>query len=76
MSNKRLNLTALKVEGLTAGVSRTELKKAIDDCKLDEKWNKTGWAIKQAKTLRRRNLTDFDRFKVMTLRKRVFIINK
>jgi len=54
-------------------MNRSALKKAIDNFKLDEKWNKTAWAQKHQRTEKRRNLTDFDRFKVMTLRKRVIL---
>lgn len=37
--------------------------------KVLEQWGKTSWAKKAARFAVRRNLSDFDRFKVMVLRK-------
>jgi large subunit ribosomal protein L14e len=69
---KRLSLTELKLNITVAGLNRVALKKEIEAYNLADKWSQTSWARKTAKIQKRRQLTDFDRFKVMTLRKKVF----
>jgi large subunit ribosomal protein L14e len=59
---------------ITRGAKKGELKKVIETFKLDDKWRKTSWAIKTARAEKRASLTDFDRFKVMTLRKKRSLI--
>ena len=46
-------------------------RKACDAFDLNGKWEKTGLAQKRARQAKRAGLNDFERFKVMLLRKRV-----
>ena len=38
---------------------------------IDKKWTESSWAKKREQQSRRKNLTDFERFKVMRLKKQV-----
>ena len=51
-------------------VAAANTDKKASEANIDEKWEKTGWAKKFERSARRAQLTDFDRFKVMLLRKR------
>eukprot|EP00940_MAST-03C_sp_MAST-3C-sp2_P001187 g1187.t1 len=67
---RRLSLTDIKVtikRCPKAGV----LKKAWESEDVMAKWEKTSWAKKRAAKAKRASLSDFDRFKVMVLRKQV-----
>lgn len=67
---RRLALTDLKVT-IKRGVKVGALKKAWEADDIMGKWEKTSWAKKKAAKSKRASLTDFDRFKVMLLRKKV-----
>lgn len=45
------------------------MKKAWEATGVDAKWTESNWAKKQLQQQRRQSLTDFDRFKVMRLKK-------
>ena len=67
---RRLTLTKFKVPILKN--QRTGVvKKAIQKFKLQEKWSQTGAGKKLSNKTKRANLSDFDRFKVMLLKKRL-----
>lgn len=66
---RRLALTDLKVD-IKRCPKASVLSKAWKEGDIDAKWAKTSWAKKKNARLKRANLTDFDRFKVMVLRKR------
>ena len=70
ISIKRLSLTDFKLD-VANGVKNTVLAKAIADFKLQDKWNNSSWAKKISKQAKRATLSDFDRFKVMTLKQKV-----
>jgi large subunit ribosomal protein L14e len=53
------------------GVKKIALKKAITDFGLEKKFAESSWGKKLQRRARRANLTDFDRFKVMTLKQKV-----
>jgi len=47
------------------------VKRAWEKEEIDDKWSKTTWAKKADNAEKRRNLSDFERFKVMRLKKQV-----
>jgi large subunit ribosomal protein L14e len=56
------------------GVKRVALKQAITDFGLEKKWKESSWGKKVQRREKRAHLTDFDRFKVMTLKQRVIVL--
>ncbi|KAK0703560.1 ribosomal protein L14-domain-containing protein [Lasiosphaeria miniovina] len=62
-------LTPLFIEKLPRGARSGAVKKAWEKSEIDAKWKETNWAKKQVKQERRQALSDFDRFKVMRLKK-------
>ncbi|KAJ2906527.1 ribosomal protein L14 [Zalerion maritima] len=62
-------LTAITVEGLTRGARRALVEEKWADSKVDEVWKSSAWAKKREQQAKRKALTDFDRFKVMRLKK-------
>lgn len=54
---------------LPRGARTPTVKKAWDAAEVEAKWNETNWAKKQLQQERRQSLTDFDRFKLMRLKK-------
>ena len=69
LSLRRVTLTDYKIE-IKRGAKRSEVLKAIEDYKLEEKFKKSNFAKKAELRQKRANLTDFDRFKVMRLRQK------
>jgi len=47
------------------------VKKLWEKNEIDSKWAESSWAKKREQQERRKNLTDFERFKVMRLKKQV-----
>lgn len=45
------------------------MKKFWEEAQIDAKWKESSWAKRKEQNERRRALTDFDRFKVMRLKK-------
>jgi len=66
---KRLQLTDIVVTGLKRNASQKELNAAWESQDILAKWKKTAWAKKLEAKQKRANLTDFDRFKVVSARK-------
>lgn len=62
-------LSGLVIEKLPRGARQTALRKCWEKSEIDAKWKESNWAKKRAQMERRKNLTDFDRFKVMRLKK-------
>ena len=62
-------LTSFVLEKLPRGARPGAVKKAWDQAGIEAKWQESAWAKKRAQKERRRALTDFERFKVMRLRK-------
>jgi large subunit ribosomal protein L14e len=76
ISINRVSLTDLKLD-VVRGVKEAQLKQAIEAFGLEKKWGETSWARKIQRATRRAQLTDFDRFKVKTLKqKRSFLLKK
>merc|ERR1712151_77023 len=69
MSLRRVSLTDFVLD-ITRNIKSSELKKAVDAFGLKHKFNATPYGRKLQRSATRANLTDFDRFKVMVLRKR------
>lgn len=66
---KRLSLTDIKLPLAGRNPRQKQLTKLFDEADVMNKWEATSWAKKRAAKLRRANLTDFERFQVMVLRK-------
>jgi len=70
ISLKWLSLTDLVIPKLPHSVRLKALRKAFVKADIEKKWNATSWAKKLAARKHRATLTDFDRFKLMLLRKK------
>jgi len=66
---KRMALTNFRVK-INRGARNKVVAKAIETEKIKEQWEKTSIARKMAIRNKRANLNDFDRFKVMVLKKK------
>jgi len=66
---KRLSITDFKVD-IGVGARHGTVAKAFDAADIANKWSATNWAKRQAAKAKRDTLNDFDRFKIMKLRKR------
>jgi len=73
MSLRRLSMTDFVLD-ITRGLKSSSLKKVVDDFGLTKKFQATSYGKKLQRAATRSKLTDFDRFKVMVLRKKVFFI--
>ncbi|KAK1833197.1 ribosomal protein L14-domain-containing protein [Podospora conica] len=62
-------LTPLFIEKLPRGARSGTVKAAWEKAGIDAQWKAGNWAKKQLQQERRQSLTDFDRFKVMRLKK-------
>ncbi|EEU46952.1 hypothetical protein NCS52_00359400 [Fusarium sp. LHS14.1] len=62
-------LSSLIIEGLNRGSRTGTVRKAWEKAEIDSKWEQTNWAKKRDQIERRKGLTDFDRFKVLRLKK-------
>ncbi|KAK6433222.1 hypothetical protein LTR95_010607, partial [Oleoguttula sp. CCFEE 5521] len=66
-----LSLTRIVIEKLPRGAGSAALQKLWQAQEVEGTWNKSTYAINKAKTMRRRELNDFERFKAMRLKKQV-----
>lgn len=64
-------LTPIVISKLTRAARSGVVKKEWLAAEVEKKWEASSWAKKRDQKERRRALTDFDRFKVMKLRKQV-----
>lgn len=74
ISLRRVSLTDFVLE-ITRSTNSATLKKAVEDFGLNKKWEATPFGKKLQRASVRSKLTDFDRFKVMVLRKKVIFIS-
>ncbi len=74
ISLRRVSLTDFVLE-ITRSTNSATLKKAVEDFGLNKKWEATPFGKKLQRASVRSKLTDFDRFKVMVLRKKVNFFN-
>ncbi|POS83071.1 hypothetical protein EPUL_004881, partial [Erysiphe pulchra] len=68
-SLSQLILTPIVLEKLTRGARTGVVKSVWEKAGVEAKWQESAWARKRSQQQRRRALTDFERFKVMRLRK-------
>jgi large subunit ribosomal protein L14e len=71
VSVRRLSLTRFYLEGVTADTKEGELVKKIKDFDLVKRFHSSGVGKRIQKQRRRLELTDFERFKVMLLRRKL-----
>lgn len=64
-----VSLTPIVIKKLPRAAGTAALKKQWEESKVEATWSESAFAQKRAKLQRRRTLTDFERFKVMRLRK-------
>lgn len=70
-------LTPLVLPNLPRGARSTVVAKKWAAAEIDAKWAKTAWAKKLAARSKRAQLSDFERFQVLVLKKqRRFAVNK
>ncbi|TPX13927.1 uncharacterized protein E0L32_005627 [Thyridium curvatum] len=62
-------LSSIVIPNLPRGARTGAVQKAWAKAEVDSKWAETNWAKKRLQASRRSALTDFDRFKVMRLKK-------
>lgn len=62
-------LSHLSIKKLPRGARAGTVKKLWDEEKIDEQWKESNWAKKRAQSDKRKALTDFERFKVLRLKK-------
>ncbi|KAL7923441.1 ribosomal protein L14 [Trichoderma austrokoningii] len=62
-------LSQFVIENLPRGARQAALTKAWEKAEIDAKWKGSNWAKKREQIERRKALTDFDRFKVLRLKK-------
>ncbi|PVV04369.1 hypothetical protein BB560_001126 [Smittium megazygosporum] len=76
-SLSQVTLTDISIKDLPRTIGTAALKKAIVKSGVVESWKKTSWAKKLEVRRIRANLTDYDRFKVMRLKKQKrFIVDR
>ena len=73
IATKILSLTPWVIPNLPKAAGTGAVKKAWEKNEIDNKWLESSWAKKRDQQDKRRNLTDFERFKVMRLKKQVSI---
>ena len=69
-----MSLTGIVIP-ITRGCGPVVLKKKWDEAEVEKKWNSSAFAKSRERSIRRRQLSDFERFKVMRLRKQVRCIS-
>lgn len=71
ISNRRIALTRFLIPAVTPTIRATDLKQAIEGYKLTDKFNASGLGKRIQKQNKRATLTDFERFKVQVLKKKL-----
>ncbi|KAM0787406.1 hypothetical protein ACM66B_003490 [Microbotryomycetes sp. NB124-2] len=66
---RRLVLTPFVLKKLPRAAGSSTVKKAFESSDVLAKWEKSAWAQKRKASEARRNLSDFERFQVMLLKK-------
>lgn len=66
-----IQLTPIKLDKLPRGIGHSALTEKWKSAEVDKKWNDSAFAKSRERSAKRRALTDFERFKVMRLRKQV-----
>ena len=71
ISNKRLTLTRYRIPDVAKGEKQSALQAKVEQFGLQKKFDQTGLGKRIQKQNRRRELTDFERFKVFQLKKQL-----
>lgn len=66
-----LSLTPIVLPNLPRGTGVGKVKKDWEKAEVDKKFEESTWSKKRAQFQKRKQLNDFERFKVMKLRKQV-----
>ena len=66
-----LIVTPIVIPKLPRAAGRGAVAKAWEKEEVEDKWAQSAWAKRREQREKRRNLTDFDRFKVLRLKKQV-----
>jgi large subunit ribosomal protein L14e len=66
-----ISLTPWVIPSLPKAAGTGAVKKLWEKNEIDKKWAESSWAKKMEQQSRRKTLTDFERFKVMRLKKQV-----
>ena len=66
-----MSLTGIVIPKLPRGIGRTALKKKWEEHEVESKWAKSNFAQSRARSERRKELSDFERYKVMKLSRQV-----
>jgi len=66
-----ISLTSLVVPKLPRAIGHGPLKAKWKDAEVEKKWKESSFAKGRVQSSKRRGLTDFERFKVLRLRKQV-----
>ncbi|KAI1611396.1 50S ribosomal protein L14e [Exophiala viscosa] len=69
IATSAVSLTPWVIPNLPKAAGTGAIKKLWEKHEVDKKWAESSWAKKREQQDRRRNLTDFERFKVMRLKK-------
>ena len=64
-------LTPIVIAKLPRAAGNGAVRRAWEKAEVDSKWEQSSWAKGRAQKEKRRNLSDFERFKVLKLRKQV-----
>lgn len=64
-------LSPFVIPKLPRAVGTGRLSQLWNDAEIDKQWGESSWAKKRDQQQKRRNLSDFERFKVMRLKKQV-----
>ena len=70
-SLSHVSLTNLVIEKLPRGAGTAATKSVWEKAEIDSKWSSSSFAKRMGQATRRKELNDFERFKVMRLRKQV-----
>ena len=66
-----LIVTPIIIPKLPRAAGRGAVAKQWEKAEVEKKWAESAWAKRREQRVKRRNLTDFDRFKVLRLKKQV-----
>lgn len=66
-----LIITPIVIAKLPRAAGRGPVARAWEKEEVEKKWDESAWAKRREQREKRRNLSDFDRFKVLRLKKQV-----
>lgn len=69
-------ITPIVIPKLPRAAGRGPVAKAWEKAEVDSKWDQSAWAKRRDQREKRQGLSDFERFKVMKLKKQVSILPK